>query len=137
MKIHLANLLLEQYKQQQLSRELQNKGIDISAIVVNNVDIVLDIIGFPQDNSREFDLLSLADIDAIAKPKNPDYDKDLFIRDYLLDRHFDLYDELLNEQSIVLTENGMQIESGASQEKIMEVFIQYVEWLYEKFDELE
>ena len=59
MKEHFINLLLEQYKQECLFEELEQKGLQFGNICVDNLAVVLDIIGFPRDNTLEYDFLYL------------------------------------------------------------------------------
>ena len=82
MKSSLINLLFEEYKQICLFEELENKGLDLTRITVKNSDIVLDLIGFPKDNTLQYDINALNGLE--HNPKNGKVpDDDLFCRDWL------------------------------------------------------
>jgi hypothetical protein len=120
MKKHLVNLLLEEYKQQCLFDELEKKGIVLATICVNNLSIVFDIIGFPSDNS----------IDS-------ENQEDVFCRDWLTDKYFETFRTLATQQKVCVTDNGLQIESGADQETVIQQLNAYVDWLYVEFNDLD
>ena len=128
MKEHLVNLLLEEYKQQCLFDELQNKGIGLMDICVNNTDIVLDIIGFPKDNSTNYDFTN-----GMNDKKMKAIDDALFCRDWLTDKHFEMFSTLSNQQKVCVTDKGLQIESGADNETVRAKLLEYIEWLYGEF----
>ena len=59
MKDSLVNLLFEEFKQECLFEELEQKGIDLTKVSVQIYDIVLDLIGFPKDNTKDYDFNAL------------------------------------------------------------------------------
>ena len=126
MKNHLVNLLLEQYKQQSVFSKINALGVDMSNVVVNNYDIVLDIIGFPRDNS------SLYDINELGNGKKKE-DRNLFMRDYLDDRFYQLGSLLENEQNIVVSDRGLILESGSDEEIIKSHLLDLINWLYDEY----
>jgi hypothetical protein len=58
---------------------LKKGGIDLNNVTVNNLDIVLDIVGFP----REYDLMTLENESSIPRSGKKSKDKNLFLRDWL------------------------------------------------------
>ena len=54
---HLVDLLFEQFKQEKYFEQFEQSGIEFSSeILVDNLEIILDLIGFPEDNTLEYDL---------------------------------------------------------------------------------
>ncbi|SFD07085.1 hypothetical protein SAMN05518672_101324 [Chitinophaga sp. CF118] len=54
MKEHLIYLLYEQFKFNCIIHHFNSIGIEISKFELNNNQIVLDLIGFPQDGIVEY-----------------------------------------------------------------------------------
>lgn len=130
MKEHLVRLLLEEYKQQCLFEELERKGISLANICVNNLAIVLDIIGFPPDNTREYSLNG-------EPSEKKQVDDNLFCRDWLTERYFETFTALANQQKVCVTDHGLQIESGADKDTVQEQWAGYIDWLYSEFQNLD
>jgi hypothetical protein len=104
MRQHLVKLLFEEYKQHRLAYDIGKRRIDIRDIVVNNLDIILDIIGFPPDNLKEFKFMSSPGPAGTPKPIRHDYHEELFVRDDLTDRFFRLCQESFDDQNISVSE---------------------------------
>ncbi|WP_159467352.1 hypothetical protein [Dyadobacter sp. 3J3] len=136
MKNHLVNLLLEQYKQHFLFGDLEKRGIDLNNVAVNNLDIVLDIVGFPKDNSREYDLMTLENENSIPRSGKRSKDKNLFLRDWLWDKHYEICSDLNEGKEIFITDKGLEIKSGAQETEVRERLLEYVEWLNIEFSKL-
>ncbi len=136
MKQHLVKLLLEEYKQQCLFNELAEKGVDMKNICVNNFDIVLDIIGFPPDNTIEYDYDYLNSNGEIRDTSKKIFDNELFCRDWLFDTYSESMDQLIKEQKVSVSDLGMQIESGADRETAELKLSEFIDWLYTEFDKL-
>jgi hypothetical protein len=133
MKRSLVKLLLEEYKQDMLIYELSQKGIDLSGIAVNNLAIILDIIGFPAENSI---ITKPGQLDAYGNQlilsKNQT-DSDYFCRDWLFEKYYEISKNLYSEQKLSINDDGLQTESGAD-EKTVEVHLEeYIDWLYTEF----
>ncbi|MEE1945053.1 hypothetical protein VRU48_08040 [Pedobacter sp. KR3-3] len=136
MREHLANLLFEEFKQQCLLDELQEKGIDLSNVCVNNLDIVLDIIGFPKDNSSIYDLEHFHSNDKVRNERKKMVDKNLFLRDWLFDKYYEMFTLLNTQHETYVTDKGIQIRSGADSETIRAELLDYIDWLYNEFNKL-
>lgn len=115
MKHHLVNLLFEEYKQQCLFDELEKKGIEMTGLCVNNIDIIFDIIGFPRDSK-------ISNVEPFE-----------FSRDLLHHKYYELYLILSAEQKVFVSTKGLQIESGADDEKVKNALLSYINWLYGTF----
>ncbi|MES2477986.1 MAG: hypothetical protein V4561_02800 [Bacteroidota bacterium] len=97
MKKHLLRLLLEGYKQETLFRELESKGINLSEativhlsdISINILDIVLDIVGFPADNTSAYDLNYFINKANVRNEKLKIVDKEMFCRDLYTEKYFE------------------------------------------------
>lgn len=132
MKQHLAKLLLEEYKQQCLFDELEKKGVSLTGIWINNLDVVLDIVGFPKDNTIDY----YRDKNGRLQTQPAKIiDENCFCRDWLTDKYFEVFNTLKFEQKVYVTDKGLEIESGADKEKAEKIFTEYVEWLYIEFEE--
>lgn len=136
MKEYLVKLLLEQYKQECLFEELEHKGIQFGNICVDNLAVVLDIIGFPPDNTLEYDFLYLNTGGKQRDENKKIPDNEMFCRDWLDEKYFEITRELFNQQKIVVTDKGLQIEKGAGLDLVLERFHQFIDWLYEEYDKL-
>jgi len=133
MKNHLVNLLLEEFKQQAFFDDLEKKGLTISdAIVVNNWDIVADIVGFPSDNTLEYDFEFINGGQRNENKKLPD--DEMFCRDFLYDNFFDAIESIAKNQEIFVTDKGLAIKEYFQEEKIKEKLASHIDWLYETFE---
>lgn len=136
MKACLINFLLEEYKQVSLFEEISEKGVDLNNLAVNNLAIVLDLIGFPRDNSSEYDLNILNDLPHDSESgKNPD--QDLFIRDWLYDKFYDLFNVLEKKQTIAVTDKGLILIESEDEALIRQKLAEYIDWLYVEFQNLD
>src|SRR6187402_1020062 len=94
MKDHLINLLYEQFKFSSFIHHFNSIGIKISQFEVNNNQIVLDIIGFPQNGIIESDL-------------GPDYNT---YNRHQLDTYLSfIIDRMVEDKEVVLTNSGLHI----------------------------
>lgn len=138
MKEHLIKLLLEQYKQECLFEELAHKGIQFGNICVDNLAVVLDIIGFPPDNTLEYDFLYYLNTGGEQREENKKIpDNERFCRDWLDEKYFEITRELFNQQKIVVTDKGLQIEKGAGLDLVLEKFSHFIDWLYEEYNKFQ
>ncbi len=133
MKRNLVKLLFEEYKQDILFYELSQKGIDLSGIAVSNLPIILDIIGFPVENSvtnkpGRFD----ANGNQVILSKNL-ADSDYFCRDWLFEKYYEISKQLYRQQKISITDDGIQTETGADDTTVEFKLEVYIDWLYEEF----
>jgi hypothetical protein len=132
MKESLVKLLFEEYKQICLFRELEKKGIDLNNIAVQNSEIVLDLVGFPEDNTLEYDLNSMNEIE-----HNPNggkkLDDDIFCRDWLFNPYYDLIDSIEKKQKIEVTDKGLKLVEEDDEILALEKISEYVDWLYKEF----
>lgn len=58
MKESLIKLLFEEYKQICPFNDLEKRGIEMNNVTVNNSDIVCNLIGFPKDNTLDYDIFN-------------------------------------------------------------------------------
>ena len=56
LKQVLIRILMEFYKQELAFCELEKKGVHLAPLLVKNMEIVFDVIGFPRDNSDDYDV---------------------------------------------------------------------------------
>ncbi|TDE44318.1 hypothetical protein E0I26_08055 [Flavobacterium rhamnosiphilum] len=88
---HLVNLLYIQFYQDlQLSELLINDEIDVNETVIDNLSVVLDIIGYPKDNADERGKLSEQDI----------YNRDFFYQGFTELEYPNIHSELLVKEKI-------------------------------------
>jgi hypothetical protein len=113
MKQHLINLLFEQFKFNCFIYQFKAIGIKISKFEVNNNQIVLDIIGFPQNRNA---------------------DHETFDRDGLDDYLRDIISEMVENEEVVLKDNGLHISEN------YELFVKgelakYIDMLLKELDD--
>jgi len=133
MKQNLVKLLLEEYKQDLMIYELSQKGIDLSGIAVSNLPIILDIIGFPVENSV---IIKPGQTEANSKQvilsKNLT-DSDYFCRDWLFEKYYEISKQLYRHQKISVTDEGLHTETGADVTTVEFQIEEYIDWLYAEF----
>ncbi len=127
--------MLEQYKQECLFDELEQKGIKFGNICVNNLDIIIDITGFPRDNTLDYDFHSLNTEDEQREEGKKIPDDKMFCRDWLTEKYFELSRQLSDQQKILVTNKGLRIEKGAELELVIEKLTEYIDWLYNEHTE--
>ncbi len=103
-------------------------------ICVNNRDIVLDIIGFPRDNTLQYDFDYINTGGDILNPTKKIPDNDMFCRDWLIDNFYDSIEKLKQEQRVSVTNNGLKIEEEIDENAVRAQLAQHVDWLYKEFD---
>jgi len=121
MKEHFINLLLEQYKQECLFEELEQKGLQFGNICVDNLAVVLDFLYLNTGGEKREE-----------NKKIPD--DEMFCRDWLDEKYFEITRELFSHQYIFVTDKGLQIEKGAGLDLVLQSFDQYIDWLYEEYE---
>ena len=136
MREALIKLLFEEYKQICLFEDLEKKGIEMTRVAVDNLDAVIDLVGFPSDNTLHYDILAMN-----GQPHDPDNglapDDNLFCRDWLYDKHFDITDSIDKIQKIEVTDKGLKMTEVDDERLIKEKLGKYVDWLYKERDRLE
>ncbi len=134
MKEHLINLLFEEYKLSCFINKLNEIGLIMDRLNVKNHEIVMDIIGFPKDNTIEFLTEKEQDTSIRFNRKNPP--DEFFCRDWLDEPFFDVVDGLNTKQNILLTDKGLRIEEDQDESRIKLALSGYIDWLYEEFNKL-
>jgi hypothetical protein len=134
MKEHLTRLLLEQYRQDCLFKALEEKGVNLNELSVNNLDIVFDIIGFPQDNSLGYDFDHLNSNGRLRDESKKLMDENFFCRDWLTDTYYNLVVNSNTEQVVFGHGKGIQIRTKADEISAEEEIANYVEWLHNEFE---
>lgn len=135
MKSSLINLLFEEYKQICLFEELENKGLDLTRITVKNSDIVLDLIGFPKDNTLQYDINALNGLE--HNPKNGKVpDDDLFCRDWLYDKYYDMVESIEKKQKIEVADKGLKMVEYDDEVLIKKKLDAFVDWLYLEYSKI-
>ena len=135
MKDSLVDLLFEEYKQHCLFDELEKKGINLSNIAVQNLDIVIDLVGFPKENVKAYDFDVLNGME--HNPQNGKIpDENLFIRDWLFEKFFDLLGSVEKKQKIEVTEKGLKMTEKNDEKLIKIKSGEYIDWLFQEYFEL-
>jgi len=111
--------------------QLANLGIDLTNLHVNNYDVVLDIIDFPNDDQPDTKQLearkALPDFD----PKNPA--DGFFSREDLYDRFLLLTAKIEITENIILTAHGLTIKSE-DEVLVREILAEHISWLCLQFE---
>jgi len=136
MKQHLVNLLIEEFKQRCFFDDLATKGIDLKHICVDNFEIVLDLIGFPKDNTLEYDFQHINSGGEIRDESKKIVDDDYFCRDKWSFKYGDVSDKLLKSYKVKLTGMGIQFGSDAYSKKVELKLSAFVDWLYSDLKKL-
>jgi hypothetical protein len=127
LKPHFINLLFEEYKLSSFIWKMMSLGVNMDSLDVKNHDIVLDMIGFPSDNTLEFDL------------QQQDYDnppEDFFCRDWVSDKFSQLAMTLSENMEIVLSEKGLQIKEGNDEAIVRQAISDHIDWLFDEYQNL-
>lgn len=135
MKDSLVNLMFEEYKQECLFADLQEKGIDLTRIVVQNFGIVLDLIGFPKDNTKDYDFNTHIEGEYSSESgKLPD--DNLYSRDWLYDKYYDIILTVEKKQSIEVTDKGLKMIEYNDEALIKFKLGDFVDWLYLEYSKI-
>jgi len=135
MKSSLVNLLFEEYKQVCLFEELEQKGIDLTKVTVQLIDIVLDLIGFPKDNTKDYDFNVMNGAEHNPKlGKLPD--DNLFCRDWLYNKYFDIIETIEKKQKIEVTDKGLKMVEYNDETLIKSKLGDFVDWLYLEYSNI-
>ena len=107
---HLVDLLFQQFKQEKYFEQFEQSGIEFSSeILVDNLEIILDLIGFPEDNTLEYDLDCLNSDEVRRDETKKIPDDDMFCRDSLIFAYSDMTSDLTDQQ-IFATKKGLRVE---------------------------
>lgn len=135
MKENLVDLMFEEFKQECLFEELQQKGIDLTRIVVQNFSIVLDMIGFPKDNKKEYDINVL-----MGRAHNPEFgklpDDNFFCRDWLYEEFYDIILSIEKKQKIEVTDKGLKMIEYNDEALIKSKLSDLVDWLFLEYSKM-
>jgi hypothetical protein len=135
MKDSLVALLFEEFKQECLFDELEKKGIDLTNITVQIYDIVLDLVGFPKDNTKDYDFNALNGLDHNPKfGKLPD--DALFSRDWLINKYYDTIQTIEKKQKIEVTDKGLKMLEYNDEALIKSKLNDFVDWLYLEYSSI-
>ena len=127
LKPHFIDLLFEEYKLSSFIWKMMSFGVNMERLDVKNHQIVLDMIGFPADNTLEFDRREL-DYDNL--PEN------YFCRDWLTDTFGTMAMELSENREIVLSENGLRIKEGDDEAVVRQAISNHIDWLFDEYQNL-
>ena len=138
MKEHLIEILYTGFRINHLLEELEEKGIqiDFNGLDSSNWDIVVDIIGFPKDNSTEI----LTEYYKNQEESNDDPfigNDDLFCRDWLMNDYFERLESLKKEQDIYFKDDLLKTKIRHNEKAIKSVLSEHIDWLkieFEKYD---
>lgn len=135
MKDSLVNLLFEEFKQECLFDELEQKGIDLTKVSVQIYDIILDLVGFPKDNTKDYDFNVLNGLEHNPKfGKLPD--DGLCCRDWLYDKYYDMIQTIEKKQKIEVTDKGLKMVEYNDEELIKSKLNDFVDWLYLEYSKI-
>jgi hypothetical protein len=127
LKPHLINLLFEEYKVSSFLWKLMEFGVTMERLNINNYQIVLDMIGFPADNSFEYDFVPSQYV------KTPD---SYFSRDWLENVFADIAMQLSENSQIILTESGLKIKAEEDEMIVKRALSIHIDWLFEQWKDL-
>lgn len=130
MKEHLYRLLLEQHNQEVLFDELSDMGVDLHEICIDNLEIIIDIIGLPEDNSYGYwrHENPISD-DAIPYPKS---EKPFFDRTWLREEYYRVLQKISEEENMFVVADNIETIQGADEEGTERLLREYIDWLYKE-----
>ena len=134
MNEHLIEILYTGYRISFLLEELEEKGIqiDFNKLDTSNWDIVVDIVGFPKDNSAE--ILTDYYKNEEEATDDPFVDNlDLFCRDWLFNDYYDRIESLKKEQDIYFKDDLLKTRVRHNDVEIKKVLSQHLDWLKKEF----
>jgi hypothetical protein len=135
MKDSLVNLLFEEFKQECLFEELEQKGIDLTKVSVQIYDIVLDLIGFPKDNTKDYDFNALNGLEHNPKLGKL-LDDNLCCRDWLYDKYYDTIQTIEKKQKIEVIGKGLKMVEYNDEELIKSKLSNFIDWLYLEYSKI-
>ncbi len=138
MKEHLIEILYTGFRISHLLEELEEKGIqiDFKGLDNSNWDVVVDIIGFPKDNSAE--ILTEYYKNKEESDGNPLVDnEEMFCRDWLMNDYFERLESLKKEQDIYFKDDLLKTKVRHNEKAIKNILSEHIDWLkieFEKYD---
>lgn len=133
MKTHLIEILYTEFRINRLLDELEEKGIqiDFNGLDFANWDIVVDIIGFPKDNSVEI----------FTEFRNKEESNDdpcdfgeMFCRDWLMNDYFDRLKSLEKEQDIYFEDELLKTKTRYNEKAIKTALSEHIDWLKDEYE---
>ena len=133
LKDFMVKVILEFYKQELLVSKLDKQGIYLKSLLVKNLEVVFDVIGFPKDNSEEYDIRH--EYLGLTRDESKKLiDADFFADDWLQEHYYDMTRELSEEKKIIVTEEGIDISEANNLPRVSEKIAEYIDWLYEEYE---
>ncbi len=132
LKALLVKILVAQYNQEVAFAEVEKKGVFVYRLLVKNMDIVFGVVGFPEDNTDEYDFRF--EMGAPRDNSKKVIDDDCFAKEWLEDYYHEITQELFDEKNLVVTPTGIDVSEGANTEIVSEKLGEYIDWLYEEYD---
>ena len=133
LKQILIRIMMEFYKQEIAFYELEKKGVHLSRLLVKNMEIVLDVIGFPRNNSHEYDVKHEYFDMPIDEGKKP-MDENYFPDEWLHEHYYNITRALSEEKNIVVTEEGIDVSGANNLHLVEEAMSKYIDWLYGEYE---
>lgn len=120
---HLVNLLFEEFVLRAYSMKFEESESSINTPESSNIwDIVVDIIGFPIDNTLDYDF-------------NKKIHDDLyFCRDHLADDYYERTNSLAEEVEVFINYEGIKLVNEQQEPLIKSLLLGHIEWLYFEYD---
>lgn len=127
-KENIIELLFVDFRVRFFLDSFEDKGISIDyerGLDYAVWDVVLDIIGFPKDNTIEY------------FKKDREIDEKYFSRDWLQDNLFKRLEEINNDQDIFFDNNLLKTKTKYNPETVKKVLYEYVDWLLLEYENLD
>lgn len=134
MDKHLVEILYTGYRISFLLEELEEKGIqiDFDKLDTSNWDVVVDIVGFPKDNSAEIFMDHYKNEDNTNEDPFED-NSELFCRDWLFNDYYDRIDSLKKEQDIYFKNDLLKTKVRHNELEVKKVLLQHLNWLKKEY----
>ncbi len=126
-KENIVELLFVDFKVKFFIDSLEDKGISTDyerGLDYAVWDVVLDIIGFPKDNTTEY------------LKNQMDIDENYFCRDWLQDNLFERLEQINKDQDIFFDNDLLKTKIRYNSETVKKVLYEYVDWLLMEYQNL-
>ena len=129
LKPHLVGILFREYEQLWTAELMANVGVEVTWSNLSPGDYplwdaALGLIGFPDDNSTEYDLMG------DRQDKKP-VDDDLFCRDNLQEPYYRITEDLIR-RPVTISPEGVTQTRASTEPYVKKQLAEYVDWLFDE-----
>jgi hypothetical protein len=136
MKQHLISLLMIEHLHEVYFTKLEKAGVKMESFGNYSIlEVVLDIVGFPRDNTLIYDFQYLNTGKRGDDPSLKIPDEEMFCRDWLTEEWFQVTTNQMPAHDIKSGPEGIVFTDPESEDKCTSAISTYVDWLFKEFEE--